>query len=107
MVRKVWRATTYISNVYLRPKQRPYTIRDLYRIRGKAELVDGRIVLILPHVGYVGYAVTEIKLNLIAYAEQKHLGYPFGSTVAFEVDLQHRKAFCPDIGFVPSPVEMS
>ncbi len=64
-------------------------------------------MLILPHVGYVGYAVTEIKLNLIAYAERKDLGYPFGSTVAFEVDLPHRKAFCPDIGFVPSPVEMS
>jgi len=72
-------------------------IEDLYLIEGQAELVNGEIVRMPLHGGYVGYAIDTTKLSLYEYSERGERGWPLGSTVAYVVDLPHRKAFCPDL----------
>jgi len=43
------------------------TIEDLYRVKGKAELVNGEIVP-MPPTGYLpGYAASEILIRVIIY----------------------------------------
>ena len=82
------------------------TIEDLYRIEGQAELVNGKIVRLPFHGGYLGYAVDTAKSSLHEYSKASKKGRPLGSTVAFVVDLPHRKAFCPDLAFYTGPVTM-
>jgi Uma2 family endonuclease len=74
------------------------TIEDLYRVpeHGKAELVDGEIVLMSPTGGLPGYAGDEICANLREYARQTKVGHALPDSVAFIVNLPHRKSFSPD-----------
>ena len=82
------------------------TIDDLYRIRGKAELVNGRIVTMPPAGGYEGMATAAISFSLHEYAKRTKRGHAFGRTVGFVVDLPHRKSFCPDASFNFGPTTM-
>jgi Uma2 family endonuclease len=78
----------------------PATIEDLYKVEGQAELVNGKIARMPLHVGYVAYVIGNLKLSLYKYSENGGMkGYAYGSAVAYEVDLPHRKAFCPDLAF--------
>ena len=81
------------------------TIEDLYRTPGKAELVDGKVVLMAPTGGAPGYAGDEIFASLREYARRTHTGYAVGDNKAFRVNLPRRKAFSPDAAFYigPSP----
>jgi Uma2 family endonuclease len=75
------------------------TIDDLYRVEGKAEIVDGELVLMSPTgflPGRAGYAVCS---SLRAYEEATGHGYAVPDNVAFVVDLPHRKSFSPDAAF--------
>jgi Uma2 family endonuclease len=72
-------------------------VEDLYRVEGQAELVNGKIVRMPLHVCSVAHAVGEILFSLHSYSERGKRGYALGSTVAYIVDLPHRKAFCPDV----------
>jgi Uma2 family endonuclease len=77
-----------------RPKQA--TIEDLYKVPGQAELVNGKIIC-FPSLGFLpSYANSHILSELNTYAHHVRSGYALGSTVAFIVDLPHRKIFCPD-----------
>lgn len=74
---------------------RPATIDDLYRVEGKAELVNGQIV-IMDGTGFRPMrAAAAIYRSLWDHEVEHGGGYacPGGGYV---VDLPHRKSFCPD-----------
>jgi len=72
------------------------TIEDLYRVKGKAELVNGEIVP-MPPTGYLpGYAASEILISLRAYERARATGYAIGDNVGFKVYLPNRDSFSPD-----------
>jgi len=79
------------------------TIEDLYKVEGKAELVNGEIVE-MPLTGYLPhYAALEISFSLRSYAKRTKTGYGVGDNVGFVVNLPHRKSFCPDAAFHLGP----
>jgi len=57
------------------------TIEDLYKVEGKAELVDGEIVYRPPAGEDVGFASLEIAMSLRAYARQTGQGRAYGDGV--------------------------
>src|SRR5262245_12776565 len=79
------------------------TIEDLYRVKGKAEIVNGKIVLMPPAGGLPGYAGDQIVFSLHHYNKRYKVGFAVGGNVAFVVNLPHRKSFCPDAGFYVGP----
>lgn len=81
------------------------TVEDLYRVPGKAELVNGKVVRMAPTGGAPGYASDEIFASIREYARHTRTGYAVGDNKAFRVDLPRRKSFSPDAAFYigPSP----
>jgi Uma2 family endonuclease len=82
------------------------TIEDLYKVEGKAELVNGEIVEMSPTGGLPHYAALQITLSLAAYAKATRKGYAIGDSAAFVVNLPHRKSFSPDAAFYVGAVTM-
>jgi Uma2 family endonuclease len=84
------------------------TIEDLYRVpeHGKAELVNGEIVLMPPTGGVPGRAGGEIYTSLRQYERRTKVGYAMPDNVGFIVDLPHRKSFSPDAAFYVGQVNM-
>lgn len=82
------------------------TIEDLYRIEGKAELVNGQIVLDSPTGGLPDYAAYEIFSSLRTYAKNTGNGYAIGDNVGFVVNLPNRQSFCPDAAFYTGELTM-
>ncbi|HSK71463.1 MAG TPA: Uma2 family endonuclease [Pyrinomonadaceae bacterium] len=78
---------------------REATIEDLYKIKQKAEIVNGEIVLMPPTGDEPGYAEDEIFVSLHEYAKKKGFGRAIGDNKAFKVDLPNRKSFSPDAAF--------
>ncbi|HEY7768057.1 Uma2 family endonuclease [Longimicrobium sp.] len=74
---------------------RPATIDDLYGVEGKAELVNGQIVIIDPSGFTSTRAAAAICRSLWDHEAAHGGGYalPGGG---YAVDLPHRKSFCPD-----------
>ncbi len=72
------------------------TIEDLYQVEGKAELVQGEIVLMSPTGGMPGRAGGKIYRRLAEYEEHVGGGYAFPDNVGFVVNLPHRDSFSPD-----------
>jgi len=75
------------------------TIEDLYKVDGKAELVNGEIVHMSPTGGLPSYAASEIFVSLHRYAKTAKTGRAVGDNAAFKVNLPHRKSFSPDAAF--------
>ncbi len=75
------------------------TIEDLYKVDGKAELIEGEIVHMSPTGGKPSMAAREIVLSLHGYEKQTGLGYAVTDNAAFVVNLPHRKSFSPDSAF--------
>jgi Uma2 family endonuclease len=77
------------------------TIEDLYRVpeHGKAELVNGELVLMSPTGGVPGRASGEIYISLRDYERRVGGGYAFPDNVGFIVNLPHRRSFSPDAAF--------
>src|ERR1044072_774181 len=72
------------------------TIEDLYRVNGKAELINGEIIL-MPPTGYLsGYAASEILISLRLHERTTEIGYAIGDNVGFRVNLPIRESFSPD-----------
>ena len=88
----------------------PATIEDLYRMPGKAELVNGEIVLMSPTGDTTSRAGLRISRSLLDYEDRTQLGRAYPDNAAFVVDLPHRKSFSPDAAFytgeVPKGVNM-
>lgn len=76
-------------------------IEDLYRVpdNGKAEIVNGELVLISPTGGVPGRASGEIYVSLREYERRTKNGYAFPDNVGFIVNLPHRRSFSPDAAF--------
>jgi Uma2 family endonuclease len=83
------------------------TIDDLYRVpeNGKAELVDGEIVLMPPTGGIPGRSGGRIYIGLDEYERRTGRGYAFPDNVGFVVDLPRRGSFSPDAAFHPGPLQ--
>ncbi len=82
-------------------------IEDLYNIpeNGKAEIVNGEIVRIMPTGGMPGRASVKIVSSLYNH-EQKHGGgAAFGDNVGSIVDLPNRESFSPDAAWYTGNVE--
>jgi Uma2 family endonuclease len=72
------------------------TIEDLYQVKGKAEIVNGEIVLMAP-TGYLpNYAASEIFVSLRSHARRTRSGHAVADNAGFKVNLPNRKSFSPD-----------
>lgn len=77
------------------------TVNDLQRVpeNGKAELVQGELVLMSPTGALPGRAAGRIYRRLDDYEREMGGGYAFPDNVGFLVDLPHRRSFSPDAAF--------
>jgi Uma2 family endonuclease len=83
------------------------TIKDLYKMEGKAELVNGEIVCMSPTGGRPGRASLEIAMSLRTHERLHGGGYAFPNNVAFAIKLPHRESLSPDASwYVGSPPDM-
>ena len=76
-------------------------LQELYRIPedGKAEIVDGELVLMSPTGFLPGYAGGEIFASIREHARRTGRGYALPDNVGFLVDLPDRRSFSPDAAF--------
>jgi Uma2 family endonuclease len=82
------------------------TIEDLYKVEGKAELVNGEIVHMSPTGGLPNYAASEILVSLRQHTKRTKTGYAVGDNAAFKVNLPNRKSFSPDAAFYTGEITM-
>ncbi len=82
------------------------TIEDLYKVEGKAEIVNGEIVEMAGTGGLPHYAARQITLSLAAYETISRSGYAIADNAVFVVNLPHRKSFSPDAGFYVGKITM-
>ena len=80
-------------------------IDELYRIEGKAEIVEGRIVRMNAAGGWHGWVGLKIAASLEHHEETHGGGMAFGDNVGFIVDLPNRKSFSPDAAWMPGSVD--
>jgi Uma2 family endonuclease len=79
------------------------TIEDLYKVQGKAELVNGEIVEMPPAGDWPGRTGGDIYTSLRQYERRVGGGYAFPDNVGFRVNLPHRGAFSPDAAWYVGP----
>jgi Uma2 family endonuclease len=77
------------------------TIEDLYHVpeNGKAEIINGELVLMPPTGGVPGRTSGEIYVSLRDYERRTGSGYAFPDNVGFIVNLPNRRSFSPDAAF--------
>lgn len=82
------------------------TVEDLYHVpeNGKAEIVDGELVIMSPTGWLPNYAAGEIFSHLRDYARQTKTGHAVTDNAGFVVDLPHRRSFSPDAAFFTGPL---
>lgn len=82
------------------------TLEDLYKVEGKAELINGEIVM-SPAGGRPSRTGGCIYASLLQYERRHGGGYAFPNNVAFAVQLPHRESFSPDASwYVGLPPDM-
>lgn len=79
------------------------TVEDLYRVDGKAELVNGEIVQMSPTGDVPGRAAGAIYVRLRQYEASIGGGRAYTDNVGFLVHLPHRDSFSPDVSFYVGP----
>lgn len=81
------------------------TIEDLYRVpeQGKAEIVNGKLVLMSPSNARHGRAAATIYVSLRQHERAVGGGYAYPDNVGFVVDLPNRRSFSPDAAFHQGP----
>ncbi|PYQ20168.1 MAG: Uma2 family endonuclease [Acidobacteria bacterium] len=79
----------------------PATVDDLYRVPedGKAELVNGELVLMSPTGALPSRASGAIYISLRAHERAAGGGLAYPDNAAFLVNLSHRRSFSPDAAF--------
>ena len=77
------------------------TLEDLYAVRddGKAEIVNGELILLSPTGDKPGWAGDEIFANLRFYVRMTSFGRAVSDNKGFIANLPHRKSFSPDAAF--------
>jgi Uma2 family endonuclease len=81
------------------------TIEDLYHVDedGKAEIVNGELVLMSPTGDLPSSAAGQIFVSLHRYAQNSKSGRAYTDNAAFIVDLPNRRSFSPDVAFYIGP----
>jgi Uma2 family endonuclease len=81
------------------------TVEDLSHVpeNGKAELVNGELVLMPPTGDLPSSAAGEIFVSLHDYARRTSKGRAYTDNTAFLVNLPHRRSFSPDAAFYVGP----
>jgi Uma2 family endonuclease len=79
------------------------TVKDLYRVEGKAELVNGKIVHMSPTGDEPSSAGFEIAARLREYARTTQRGRAYPDGTGFHVHLPHRESFSPDAAYHIGP----
>jgi Uma2 family endonuclease len=79
------------------------TIEDLYKVEGKAELVNGEMVEMPPAGDDPGFASLKIASRLLGYTERAGQGRAYGDGTGFHVNLPHREAFSSDAAYHIGP----
>jgi Uma2 family endonuclease len=79
------------------------TIEDLYHVPGKAEIVNGELLLMSPTGDLPGSAAGEIHVSLHGHARRTGLGRAYGDNVGFIVNLPNRRSFSPDVAYYRGP----
>jgi Uma2 family endonuclease len=79
------------------------TIEDLYRVDGKAELVNGKIIEMPPSGDDPSFASGEIFVRLRQYIRAGRPGRAYGDGTGFHVSLPHRQSFSPDAAYHTGP----
>jgi Uma2 family endonuclease len=75
------------------------TIEDLLKVKQKAEIVNGEIILMSPTGILPSYAAGEIFSSLREYSKRNKHGRAVTDNAGFVVNLPHRKSFSPDVAF--------
>jgi Uma2 family endonuclease len=81
------------------------TIADLYHVpeNGKAEIVNGELVLMSPTGDLPSSAAGAIFVSLRQYSRSTGLGRAYTDNTGFKVNLPHRESFSPDAAFYMGP----
>ena len=81
------------------------TLNDLIKVKGKSELIGGRIVTYMASGFLPGMIAVNILIALRAYVRAQGLGHVTADNVGYAVDELHsgRESFCPDVGFFTGP----
>src|SRR5262245_2335901 len=79
-------------------------IEALSREKGKAEIVDGRIIQMSPTGGLPSKASLSIASSLRAHSRTHGRGHAFADNVGFLVDLPSRQSFSPDAAWYTGSV---
>jgi Uma2 family endonuclease len=83
--------------------KRQATVADLYAAAGKAELIDGELVLMSATGGAPSYAAGRILRSLSDYEDQYGSGVAIPDGAGFLVHLPRRQSFSPDAAFYVGP----
>jgi len=78
-------------------------VAALYRTDGKAEIVDGEVVLMSPTGGLPSRAAAAIYRSLWDHEKRTRSGRAYTDNVGYLVDLPRRKSFSPDASFYLGP----
>ena len=79
------------------------TIEDLYEAPGKAEIVNGEVVLMSPTGDAPNYAAGEICVSLRDHGHRTKTGRAVTDNAGFKVNLPNRDSFSPDAAFYIGP----
>jgi len=79
------------------------TIEDLYKVDGKAELVNGEIVEMPPAGDDPGRASLKVAARLLSHEERTGSGRAYPDGTGFRVHLPHRESFSPDAAYHLGP----
>lgn len=93
------------------PPRVPFFRREIDRLfdrlmmyDGKAEIVDGRIVIMSPAGAWHNLVSTEIAFALREYARRVKKGRAITDNATFRVDLPYRESFSPDAAYHLGPM---
>ena len=76
---------------------------ELYRVKQKAEIVNGRIVLLPLNGEDPSRTGASIAVSLRQYAKTTDTGRAYSGGVGYLVNLKTRGSFCPDASFFQGP----
>ena len=83
------------------------TLDDLYRVEGKAELIDGKVVEIMASGDIPGTTASEIYFRLRDHTKRTKRGRAYADGVGFGLPAElesGRESFCPDAAFIRNPI---
>jgi len=83
------------------------TMEDLMRVDGKAEIVNGEIVLMSPTGRLPNRVAGNIYISLREHERRVGGGHAYTDNVAYSVVLPDRKSFSPDASFDTGEIGMS